>query len=367
MDTTPYPTQYGQISNQELLSLFGTSSWDKLSFESKMDACQEVENRYAAANQVPPCKVTAEPMLGGSYGYQGAGVVTLNEHLVRDGQFVTKDLDDRGNVVLVNVDAPASNWNVLDTVFHEGTHGIQESQERMAETYISPSQDYDIYRIQQDEKEAFAAGQNNTLQAISIVQQATGQMDPQASAYYDTVRNESFQAALQNAAAHYNDPNIEATLSQVIYDRDHGITRENPSPSYAALNALCEQSGIQNSQQPQDAGQAIPAQSQNNDLSGPAPPGQDSDPAAGQGTVASLADGGSIGLDSSSGNGIAAALDGGLDDGGTGLGGLDGGFSDSSGMEDGGAMDSEPDSGGGQNNGGGSNDYGNDGGGQDLD
>lgn len=240
-----YPTRYGALSGKALLSLFGTSGWNGLSYEQRMDACQEVANRYAAVNNAPATRVTASPITGKTYGYERGNTVTLNEHLVRDGVFKTEDVDEHGKEILVDVPVTSPNWNTLDTVFHEGTHALQESQNRMADTYIDPEQDYDLYRIQHDEKEAFAAGQHNTLQAINLVERTNGQPDPGAAGYYTTVRNESFRAALQSAATHYNDPNIEATLAQVIYDRDHGIRQANPSPSYAAINSLCDQYGIQ--------------------------------------------------------------------------------------------------------------------------
>ncbi|MDD6032943.1 MAG: hypothetical protein PUC47_05580 [Oscillospiraceae bacterium] len=211
-----------------------------MSFSDKMDACQEVENRYAAANGVSPCRVTARPMIGGCYGEQSGSTICLNAYLMQGNYFLTEDVDQQGNDILVRTPVSAANWNVLDTMFHEGTHGIQVAQGRAAATYISPEQDMDLYRIQHDEKEAFAAGQFNTLQAIDAVQKASGQIDPQTADYLTTVRNDSFQAALQCAATNYNDPDIEKTLAQVIYDRDHGIQRSSPSPSYTAINALCD-------------------------------------------------------------------------------------------------------------------------------
>ena len=248
-NTIGYPTQYSEYSNERVLSLFSTASWNGMSYEQRKDACQEVANRYAEANGAPAPRVTTRPMVGTDYGYELGNIITLNEHLVRDGVFKTEDVNENGKNILVDVPVKAANWNVLETVFHEGTHGLQESQNRMANTYIDPDQDYDLYRIQGNEKEAFAAGQYNTLRAVDLVQRTTGQPDPNANDYYTSVRNESFREALQNAALHYNEPNVEAVLNQVIYDRDHGIQQTNPSPSYTAINALCDQYDLQNGQQ----------------------------------------------------------------------------------------------------------------------
>ena len=240
MAANAYPTRYASLNQTQLFGLFRTDSWNQMSFSDKMNACQEVENRYAAANNVGPCQVTARPMIGSCYGEQSGNTICLNAYLIQGNYFLTEDVDQQGNTILVGTPVSAANWNVLDTMFHEGTHGIQVAQGRAAATYLSPEQDMDLYRIQHDEKEAFAAGQFNTMQAIDAVQKASGQIDPQTADYLTTVRNDSFQAALQRAATNYNDPDIEKTLAQVIYDRDHCIQRSSPSPSYTAINALCD-------------------------------------------------------------------------------------------------------------------------------
>ena len=45
-------TRFADLGDTQLLGLFSTDRWGKLSYAEKLDACQEVENRYAAANGV---------------------------------------------------------------------------------------------------------------------------------------------------------------------------------------------------------------------------------------------------------------------------------------------------------------------------
>lgn len=235
-----YGTRYSSLSQNELLCLFGTKSWDALSFEERRDACQEVENRYAQANGCQPCKVETAEMTGSCYGYQSGGTLTLNESLLCDGVFMTEDFDDEGNGVLATTEVPAPNWNMLDTVYHEGTHGIQAAQGRMPFSYFDPVRDYDLYRIQPIEKEAFEAGQDYTLQAIDIVQEEMGEVDPSAIDYYCTVQQQSYQQSFDSAADHYQDPDIDKTVESAIQWHDMGMRPQNPTPSMEAVYGMLD-------------------------------------------------------------------------------------------------------------------------------
>lgn len=234
-------TRYSGLGSRELMGLFGSSSWRSMGFEERLDACQEVENRYAAANGVTPCTVTARPMLGSTCGWQSGRTITLNESLLRGDYFLTEDVDDKGNRIVVPIADRAPGWNMLDTVFHEGTHGIQTEQGRMPCTYIDPDSDRDLYRIQMPEKESYAAGEYNTRMAIQVVQQDTGVQDPEAAIYLNGIKNDSFEDALKSAKKNYQDPFIEDTLAEVIQDRDNNVKNPYPHPSYSRIEALLDE------------------------------------------------------------------------------------------------------------------------------
>lgn len=242
-----YNTNYENYSQSQLTALFSSDTWKSLSFSQRLNACQEVENRYAAENNVHPCTITYQPMNGACYGWQNGNTICLNSYLLQDGQFCTDYKDSYGNVQSIRTDVLAPGWNTLDTVFHEGTHGIQEQSGRMPSTYISPEMDGDLYRIQGIEKEAYANGQMKTLEALSNYEKEVGHTDPERSEYIASVKADSFQAALIDASQNYNDPNIEQTLQTVINDRENGISRTNTSESYDAINNLCDDYGIHSS------------------------------------------------------------------------------------------------------------------------
>lgn len=232
--------EFSNYSNIQLHSLFSSKTWNELSFEDKVGACQEVENRYALSNGVSPCTIQTEQMQGSTYGYQFDNTITLNEFLLKNGTFIQSFTDSNGNIQTREIPVIAPNWNTLDTIYHEGTHGIQEVTGRMPDTYIRSEADSSLYRIQAIEKEAFAMGQLKTLEAISEVEEYTGVYDPSQKDYIEYVKIDSFNSALEASIETYNDPNIEQTLNDVIYDRDHGIYRDNGSSSYQAIHYLCD-------------------------------------------------------------------------------------------------------------------------------
>ena len=257
--TGGYETRYDTLTQGQLNALFSSAQWSGLSFEERLDACQEVANRYAAEHDVEPCLITHHPMEGSAYGEQFGSTIRLNTYLVRDGQFCTHFTDENGNRVESRIDALAPSWNTLDTVYHEGTHGIQEQLGQIPGTYITPNMDWDLYRIQGVEKEAYAAGQSRTLQALADYEQATGKFDSARLDYFAAARNDSFQNALSDAARHYNDPNIEQTLAAVIQDREDNVVRSNTSESYQAIYDLCETYGIHSSADLSSSPEAVSA------------------------------------------------------------------------------------------------------------
>lgn len=233
-------TGFEQYPQAQLHALFSADTWDTLELAAKTRACQEVADRYAAQYGHAPCRVTHRSMEGAVYGYQSGSEIVLNSSLLAQGVFTTRYRDDRDNLRLVRTAVPAPGWQILDTVYHEGTHGLQRAQGRMPNTYIKPETEDSLYRIQGVEKEAFALGRSKTLQAISEAEAYIGARDASRDAYIECIRTDSFQGALQDAVLRYDDPSIEQTLQEVIADRDLGILPAESSKSYQSLRALCD-------------------------------------------------------------------------------------------------------------------------------
>ena len=244
--SSSFSTRYSELSGAELGGLFTTDTWNSLNGEQRLAACQEVENRYAAETGHAPIQVSAVPMTdsiedGYTWGYQLGNHLYLNLDVLESGQFRLSDQDEKGNDIITAVNAPAPNWNMLDTIFHEATHGFQYQDGRQSYTYINFETDSDLYRIQPDEAEAFREGNTRTIQTLLQQMDLTGKVDPNAQAYLDAVKANSYQAALQEAAKNYNDSHIDQTLAQFIYDRDHNIQQKEPSSSYQAISKAYDQ------------------------------------------------------------------------------------------------------------------------------
>ena len=228
-----YPhTRYSDAPLSRLHSTFSSAQWHSLSIPARLDACQEVANRCAAEQGKEVPVLTCENMSGSTYGWTSGHTICLNSNLLLSGQFVGEFTDQQGNSHEHTVSVPADNWQILDTIYHETDHYLRSD----TCYYIEPGADRDLYRMQNDEKPAYAAGSSRTLAASAQYEKETKLTDANREAYFEYVRSDTFQNALINASIHYNGPNIDQTLNDVIRDRTNGVTQKEPSPGYQAIN-----------------------------------------------------------------------------------------------------------------------------------
>ncbi len=232
------PSQLRAMSEDQLSSLFHSFNWENIDANTKLNLCQELENRLAEMDGIEPRTVVAEQMNGSLYGVQHGNIIEINADMLNDGVFRTTYINENGKEVtsIHSVDAP--NWNTYDTVAHEHTHGVSLDRNEMPYTYISSSTDYDLYRIQGEERAAFEKGNTLTQEAIARSEAAMGKQDYQKEEYLDSIARDSYEKSLENAKLKYNDPFIDKTLEQFIHDRDNGIHNENTSPSYKQIESL---------------------------------------------------------------------------------------------------------------------------------
>ncbi len=235
-------TKYNNYSSLQLDGLFRELNWTRISERDRLDACQELENRFAAEHGTIPRTVIALPMNGSVYGEQRGNCIFVNENLLADFQFV--DYNNNGRMIgFYHVDA--AGWQTYDTIAHESMHGYQldRGDYQSAASYIMQETDSAIYRIQKDEAEAFDAGQTRTFDAI-MKQRALldGKMEPDMAQYIESMEEDSYDSALEEAQKRYGDDKIDETLAQYIQDRENGVEPNNPSLSYQALqNAMDRQ------------------------------------------------------------------------------------------------------------------------------
>lgn len=95
---------YANSTDKELLSCIRSEQWSNLNDNQKIAILQEVENRNAAEQERPVCKVNKNNKMD-SYGRYSLGE----------------------NAIEVNLKSAGNNnsYNILDTVYHEGEHAHQ--------------------------------------------------------------------------------------------------------------------------------------------------------------------------------------------------------------------------------------------------
>ena len=151
--------------------------------------------------------------------------------------------DEQGKEQLRGVEVDAAGWMILDTIYHEDTHGVQLDEERMQryDTYIEPATLWSLYRIQPCEAEAFRKGQKSTLDTIRKVSEETGIYSTDMEKYMDYVEYNSYERALEEAKQFCMDENVEVTLQEVITAKEQENGIANTGMGHIIINRLYEQ------------------------------------------------------------------------------------------------------------------------------
>ena len=235
------PRQLQSMPETHFSSLFHSANWARLTNDTKLAMCQELENRLAAADNVAPRNVVPEQMQGACYGYQQGNRIAVNVDMLNDGTFRTSYVDGQGHRVTTEHAVQAASWNVYDTIVHEHTHGVSLDRGLAPYTYFDSDTDHDLYRIQNEERLAYDAGNKATLEAISRAEAALGRQEPEKAAYLESINAENYALCLENAKAAYSDPAIDKTLAQFISDQDQGTVPEHRSESYMRLQTAYQE------------------------------------------------------------------------------------------------------------------------------
>lgn len=254
-----YHTRYSELSNAEVNELYRSDNWAGMTRNQRLDALQELENRSAAACGNQPCPVRTEEMNGYLYGGYANGEIVLNEHLVADGEFVTRYQD--GSIERESVDG--INAQMMDTIHHENYHAYQDevvhgqlehSDAEEAELwkanwpdeqYISGDDPSECYRIQSLEKSAFAHGEAETKAAFGEIEAKYGE-DAGYQQYLGDIEADSYENALANAKKVNSDENIEETVNNRMleaYQADQEAAQTSSTETSSAEASAAESGG----------------------------------------------------------------------------------------------------------------------------
>lgn len=78
-----YQMRYHGINEQ-----FRAAQWDRLSYEGRKAACQQLENCLAAEKNLRPWQIVSVKMEGETFGYQYGNRIFINEYILENNSFM---------------------------------------------------------------------------------------------------------------------------------------------------------------------------------------------------------------------------------------------------------------------------------------
>lgn len=260
-----HPTRYGNLSNDQLYSMFGESTYSKLGENEKLDLLQETVNRDAMEKgmiSVPEVRFADLP--ANESGNAANGVINVNREMAVNG---TQSFEYNGQIIQHVV----SDYNVqsLNTVIHENIHCLQnqiidgtitsddagKTAEYQANSFTSSAvlQDgkyqlgsqyltgetangYFCYYFQATERDAFLGAEEKTALILNGLTKKYG-TEPSFEAYSRSVETTGYHATEQEAIARFQNLNFERDLNQTLQNQYFGTNIPVEKNTEAAVKA----------------------------------------------------------------------------------------------------------------------------------
>lgn len=260
-----HPTRYGNLSNDQLYSMFRESTYSKLGENEKLDLLQETVNRNAMEKgmiSVPEVRFADLP--ANESGNAANGVINVNREMAVNG---TQPFEYNGQVIQHVV----SDYNVqsLNTVIHENIHCLQnqiidgtitsddagKTAEYQANSFTSSAvlQDgkyqlgsqyltgetangYFCYYFQATERDAFLGAEEKTALILNGLTKKYG-TEPSFEAYSRSVETTGYHATEQEAIARFQNLNFERDLNQTLQNQYFGTNVPVEKNTEAAVKA----------------------------------------------------------------------------------------------------------------------------------
>lgn len=246
-----YPTQFQNISNQQLFNLYRYENWICLKEAEKLDLYQETVNRHAAAlgEQGAP-RVQLEDMDPFIAGSHADGIISLNKSVVIDG-LQAANIDD----LLIQYEGGDANMQAMMTCFHENYHAWQDqcldgtipcsNQDLMKQyqandfdlsvvrdidgtikigsQYISTArdEDYFLYYLQSTERDAHRKSEMLTMHVMEKLEQTYGTEDS-FQAFREEMEMNGYDTTLARAKEFYMNPDIEKDINRTLMNSYYG-------------------------------------------------------------------------------------------------------------------------------------------------
>ena len=246
-----HPTRYGNLSNEQLYSMFRESSYSKLDESEKLDLQQETVNRDALERgEIGAPEVRFADLPANESGNASNGIINVNRDLAVNG---VQSIEYNGQTIQHSV--RAYNIESLNTVLHENIHCFQdqiidgtiniEDAQKSAE-YQSNSfttsvvlQDgkyqpgsqyltgetangYYCYYFQATERDAFLGAEEKTNAILNNIIEKYG-TELSFEAYAKSVEITGYHATEQAAIERFQNLNFERDLNQTLMNQYFGM------------------------------------------------------------------------------------------------------------------------------------------------
>ena len=246
-----HPTRYGNLSNEQLYSMFRESSYSKLDESEKLDLLQETVNRDARERgEIGAPEVRFADLPANESGNASNGIINVNRDLAVNG---VQSIEYNGQTIQHSV--RAYNIESLNTVLHENIHCFQdqiidgtiniEDAQKSAE-YQSNSfttsvvlQDgkyqpgsqyltgetangYYCYYFQATERDAFLGAEEKTNAILNNIIEKYG-TELSFEAYAKSVEITGYHATEQAAIERFQNLNFERDLNQTLMNQYFGM------------------------------------------------------------------------------------------------------------------------------------------------
>ena len=246
-----HPTRYGNLSNEQLYSMFRESSYSKLDESEKLDLLQETVNRDALERgEIGAPEVRFADLPANESGNASNGIINVNRDLAVNG---VQSIEYNGQTIQHSV--RAYNIESLNTVLHENIHCFQdqiidgtiniEDDQKNAE-YQSNSfttsvvlQDgkyqpgsqyltgetangYYCYYFQATERDAFLGAEEKTNAILNNIIEKYG-TELSFEAYAKSVEITGYHATEQAAIERFQNLNFERDLNQTLMNQYFGM------------------------------------------------------------------------------------------------------------------------------------------------
>lgn len=246
-----HPTRYGNLSNEQLYSMFRESSYSKLDESEKLDLLQETVNRDALERgEIGAPEVRFADLPANESGNASNGIINVNRDLAVNG---VQSIEYNGQTIQHSV--RAYNIESLNTVLHENIHCFQdqiidgtiniEDAQKSAE-YQSNSfttsvvlQDgkyqpgsqyltgetangYYCYYFQATERDAFLGAEEKTNAILNNIIEKYG-TELSFEVYAKSVEITGYHATEQAAIERFQNLNFERDLNQTLMNQYFGM------------------------------------------------------------------------------------------------------------------------------------------------